>query len=75
VIQVAHHGGANAYFYRCLLAAVQLLFSSRPVEAKVRDVKSLIGSVVGVPAAAVGDVRLNFDRKAWTVSKHAVAAP
>jgi hypothetical protein len=113
VVQVAHHGGNNAHFYRCLLAAskyreqtqlsylllshavddkyhpndvfsrfieelgkgadeVQLLFSSRPLETRVHDVKPLIGKVVGTPGKS-GDVRLQFYNAEWKVKKHAVS--
>ncbi|WAC27885.1 hypothetical protein [Ancylobacter sp. SL191] len=114
VIQVAHHGGHNAHFYRCLLAAdyqsqtapsylllshgtydkhrpsavfakfietvrrdgddVQLLFTSTPEAAKVKDFKALFAPVVGT-AAQAGDVKLVFDGSAWAVAAHAVEVP
>ncbi|MFJ6024258.1 hypothetical protein ACIQC9_06645 [Brevundimonas sp. NPDC092305] len=111
VVQVAHHGGHNAHFYRCLVAAgfadqtedaylllshavddkhrpseafakfialaredsrLKLLFTSRPLEAKVRDFLDLICPVAGGPAADRGDVRLVYDGSNWTVVEHRV---
>ena len=111
VIQVAHHAGNNAHFYRALLEAdypgqearslllvshathdkhrpskefgmfveevrkegddVQILFTSEPSAAKVRDYADLIHPVVGKHAAE-GDVRVEFDGQAWKVARHAV---
>ena len=111
VIQVAHHAGNNAHFYRALLEAdypgqeakslllvshathdkhrpskefgmfvedvrregddVQLLFTSEPSAAKVRDYRDLIHPVVGAQST-VGDVRVEFDGREWRVAKHAV---
>lgn len=113
VVQVAHHAGNNAHFYRCLIEAdfagktstsflllshatqdkkrpsdvfgkfieqlnsdndrIQLLFTSTPLESKVRDFKALIASVVGA-SDMKGDVRLSFDG-AWKVVQHAVDVP
>lgn len=115
VVQVAHHAGHNAHFYRCLLASkfptqqpasylllshgiddpkrpsdvfnkfmgalgktedeIKLLFTSRPIEAKVRDVKSMIAPVVGGPARSDGDIRLEFNHASWEITKHAVRVP
>lgn len=112
VVQVAHHAGNNAYFYRCLLASnyreqdattylllshatrdkhrpsdvfskfiaglgrtpadTQLLFTSTPQEAKVRDVTAFLAPVVG-QAATAGDVRLEFDGREWRIAAHAVS--
>jgi hypothetical protein len=114
VVQVAHHVGNNAHFYRCLLgsrfpdqkstsyhllshaihdkhrpsdefakyveslvrrgAKTRLLFTSEPQEPKIRDAKHLIDAVVGAPCSQ-GDVRLGFDGKQWSVTKHAIRVP
>jgi hypothetical protein len=111
VIQVAHHAGNNAHFYRVLCAAgygdqrnhsfllvsharedqyrpsqefrmfleeirhddgrVQVLFTSRPLVAKVREFISMIYPAIGNPAD-VGDVRLAFTGRRWHVGKHAI---
>ena len=113
IVQVAHHGGANAYFYRALLASgyprqaettrlllshatldshrpsdnfirfiaalqrtpatTQVLFTSKPKEAKVRDVLTYIAPVVGAQAMA-GDLTLIFDG-GWSVGGHVVSVP
>jgi hypothetical protein len=52
----------------------QLLFTSKPKEAKVRDVKAFIAPVVG-PGADKGDLRLEFDGATWSVAAHAVSVP
>lgn len=114
IVQVAHHGGNNAYFYRCLLASgfkdqepvsylllshatldrhrpsevfskfveelgrapveTQLLFTSKPQEPKVRDITAFIGQAVGTSQTS-GDVRLNYDGAAWSVTAHHVTIP
>lgn len=51
---------------------VKLLFTSHPLETKVRDIKALIEKVVGGPPGSKGDIRLDFDSGKWTVSKHVV---
>lgn len=53
---------------------VQLLFTSTPKEAKVRDIKHLIAPTVG-PAETAGDVRLSFDSNSWNVKSHHVEVP
>lgn len=113
VIQVAHHGGNNAHFYRVLLAAdfaqqkdpsllllshathdkfrpskefglfieqvrrkgddLQLLFTSEPTLSKVKDFKSIIHPPVGVTSPSkVGDIRVVFDSKIWSVKNHSI---
>ena len=52
---------------------VQLLFTSEPSAAKVRDYRDLIHPVVGAQST-VGDVRVEFDGREWRVAKHAVKA-
>lgn len=52
---------------------LKMVFTSEPSEPKVRDYKSAIAPVVGMPAKA-GDVRLTFKRK-WVVGKHSVKVP
>jgi len=120
VVQVAHHAGNNAHFYRVLSAAgygrqknrsyllvshgtddqhrpsrefgsfleevrggrdqVQILFTSRPMNEKVRDYVSMIHPSVGEAAAGdekgptKGDVRLVFERRKWMVKKHGISA-
>lgn len=111
VVQIAHHAGHNAHFYRCLLAAgfadekeqpllllshgvndkhrpssifgkfieqvrkggrPNLLFTSQPLEAKVRDYLQLIYPVTGGDPADRGDIQLIFDGKVWVVKRHLV---
>jgi len=48
-----------------------LLFTSEPQEAKVKDFKPLIGTVVG-EQALVGDVRLRHQAGQWDVLAHAI---
>jgi hypothetical protein len=115
VVQVAHHAGANGYFYDGLLAApfanqgdrtylllshgikdvhrpsdlfsrfiellerpgreIELLFTSRPLEPKVRDVTHLFSPVVPGPAADCGDIRMTATGGRWTIVQHAIAVP
>lgn len=112
IVQVAHHGGANAHFYRVLQAAgypeqeehsflllshaandkfrpssefrlfllgtldrgddVQILSTSKPRSDKVEDFTDAFHPVVG-EGGDVGDVRIVFNKSAWTVESHAVA--
>lgn len=51
-----------------------LLFTSEPLEALVRDFKPLIAPVVG-KQDHVGDVRIAFIERAWSVISHAVQVP
>jgi hypothetical protein len=50
---------------------VQVLFTSRPLVAKVREFISMIYPAIGNPAD-VGDVRLAFTGRRWHVGKHAI---
>jgi hypothetical protein len=53
---------------------VQVLFTSRPRDAYVRDYLTLIAPAIGAPKPA-GDIRLVFDGRSWAVKKHAVQVP
>jgi hypothetical protein len=111
VVQVAHHAGDNAHFYRVLQAAkyplaksksfllvshathdryrpsrqfreftedvrrdpevVSVLFTTQPLDEKIRSFASLIYRNVG-PTGDRGDVRLEYGRRGWVVTRHAI---
>jgi hypothetical protein len=50
----------------------QLLFTSEPSAAKVSEFDELIHPIAGAARADRGDVRVVFDGKAWSVTKHSV---
>ena len=52
----------------------KLLFTSRPTRDKVVDYLDAFHPVVGVEAK-VGDIQVQYADDAWTVTRHAVAAP